>query len=395
MARTRESCDDRFSGYLLALAAKAAEKQLREQTLAAFPNESLHEIVEHFYDREVDVASDEESVEGIGMLIDEPELPHAIRRKSTEVGWAAREMQQHQEKLNRIREEETNQKIAAEATEPTFPDPFWTNGMTSKPGPFISRGTQTEAESLRSAAAPPMLGADLKFRMCPSPKATKFESDQRIDVQLNRHQDGGGLWGGYCVAEESGEYLTPSVKGPMLIQTPYAEQDDPFSLAFSDDLVANGDKPSKSQDSGIRMLVGVNETLKAEVQKSRAQEALLAEFDDSFVTQVYNYLSLGYPSLARPYDAELARISRIPEDQLRIDDDKKDARGYIGIGDPSSSNGSTPEEGGDDENAGYCARWKALRIYIMEWAHQHPSMSHGVTSPSAWGVRARRGSWAI
>jgi hypothetical protein len=395
MARTRESCDDRFSGYLLALAAKAAEKQLREQTLAAFPNESLHEIVEHFYDREVDAASDEESVEGIGMLIDEPDLHHAIRRKSTEVGWAAREMQQHQEKLNRIREEETNQKIADEATEPTFPDPFWTNGMTSKPGPFISRGTPTEADSLRSAAAPPMLGADLTFRMCPSPKATKFESDQRIDVQPNRHQDGGGLWGGYCVAEESGEYLTPSVKGPMLIQTPYAERDDPFASEFSDELVANGDKPSKSQDSGIRMLVGVNETLKVEIQKSRAQEALLAEFDDSFVTQVYNYLSLGYPSLARPYDEELSRISRISEDQLRVDDDKKDARGYIGIGDPLSSNSSTPEEGDDDEKAGYCARWKALRIYIIEWALQHPSMSHGVTSPSAWGVRARRGSWAI
>jgi len=43
LARTRESCDDRFSGYLLALAAKAAEKQLREQALAGFPNESRHE----------------------------------------------------------------------------------------------------------------------------------------------------------------------------------------------------------------------------------------------------------------------------------------------------------------------------------------------------------------
>ena len=50
LARTRESCDERFSGYLLALAAKAAEKQLREQALAAFPNESMHQIVEHFYD---------------------------------------------------------------------------------------------------------------------------------------------------------------------------------------------------------------------------------------------------------------------------------------------------------------------------------------------------------
>ena len=99
LARTRESCDDRFSGYLLALAAKAAEKQLREQALAAFPNESMHEIVEHFYDREIEGASDEESVEGVGLLVlNDPKLEN-IRRKSTEVGWAAKEMQQHQENV--------------------------------------------------------------------------------------------------------------------------------------------------------------------------------------------------------------------------------------------------------------------------------------------------------
>jgi hypothetical protein len=395
IARTRESCDDRFSGYLLDLAAKAAEKQLQEQALAAFPNESLHEVVEHFYDREVELGSDDGEVEGIGMLLDN-ELPTVIRRKSTEIGWAAKEMQQHQEKLNRLREDETNKKLAAEVTDPTFHDPFWTNGMASKP--FVRGASQNEAEALRSAASPPMLGSDLTFRMCPSPKPTKFESDQPIDVQLNRHPDGGGLWGGYCVAEESGEYLSPSVQGPTLIQTPYIEQDDPFSSAFSDELTANVGAKSPSlpsrpkEESGLRMLAGLDETLKAEVAKSKAQEALLAEFNDDFVTQVYNYLSLGYPSLARPYDGELARISRIPEDDLRVDDSKMNAKGYVGIGDPKSSN---EEKNGGGDYAGYCARWKALRLYIHEWALQHPSMSHGVTSPSAWGVRARRGSWAI
>lgn len=394
MARTRESCDDRFSGYLLALAAKAAEKQLQEQALAAFPNESLHEVVEHFYDREVELGSDDGEVEGIGMLLND-ELPTVIRRKSTEIGWAAKEMQHHQEKLNRLREEETNKKIAAEATDPTFPDPFWTNGMSSKP--FVKGASQNEAEALRSASSPPMLGSDLTFRMCPSPKATKFESDQPIDVQPNRHPDGGGLWGGYCVAEELGEYLSPAIQGPTMIHTPYVEREDPFSSAFSGELASNGSakpppSPGKAKESGLRMLAGIDETLKAEVAKSKAQEALLTEFDDDFVTQVYNYLSLGYPSLARPYDGELARISRIPEEDLRIDDSRTDAKGYIGIGNPMS-----PEQemtcGGD--YAGYCARWRALRLYIHEWALQHPSMSHGVTSPSAWGVRARRGSWAI
>jgi hypothetical protein len=403
LSRTRESCDDRFSGYLLELAAKAAEKQLREQALAAFPNESLHELVEHFYDREVEAASDEESVEGIGMLLDGPSLalPSVNRRKSTEVGWAVKEMQQHQEKLNRLREDETNQKIAAEAREPTFPDPFWTNGMTAKPSPFTNNAykdaeKEDDLRAARAAASPPMLGADLKFRMCISPKPTKFESDQRVDVHPHRTDTGGGLWGGYCVAEESGEYLSPAVQGPMLIKTPSNEPEDPFSSAFSQDLTANGLPTSKSKGMGPRALAGIDETLQAHAAKSKLEAELLQEFDDSFVTQVYNYLSLGYPSLARPYDEELARISRIPEENLRADDSKKNARGYIDIKPSSNSNGQSPEKlKSNTDGNGYCARWKALRVYIHEWARQHPSMSQGMTSPGAWGVRARRGSWAI
>lgn len=399
LARTRESCDDRFSGYLLALAAKAAEKQLREQALAAFPNESMHEIVEHFYDREIEGASDEESVEGVGLLLEDPQLK-VIRRKSTEVGWAAKEMQEHQEKLNRLREDETHKKVAAEATQPSFKDPFWTNGMTVK-NAAVARGgepvdAQKEAElaRMRSAASPPMLGGDLKFRMCPSPKATKFETDQRMDIQPNRSDTGGGLWGGYCVSNEPDMFLSPStVKGPALIQTPHAECSDPFSSAFASEIPGAGAKSPRTNghanEGGVRMLAGLDERLKAEVSRSKAEEALLQEFDDTFVTQVYNYLSLGYPSLARQYDEELARISRISESELRTEDNKKDVKGHIGL-----SNGHT-SDGKVEKEEEHCTRWKALRIYILEWARQHPSMSNGAMGPSAWGVRARRGSWAI
>ncbi|KAE8441640.1 hypothetical protein EG329_004607 [Mollisiaceae sp. DMI_Dod_QoI] len=400
LARTRESCDDRFSGYLLALAAKAAEKQLREQALAAFPNESMHEIVEHFYDREREGGSDEESVEGVGLLLDDPQLK-VIRRKSTEVGWAAKEMQEHQEKLNRMREDETNKKVAAEATAPSFKDPFWTNGMTVKNAAF-ARGqdpvdAQKEAElaRMRSAASPPMLGGDLKFRMCPSPKATKFETDQRMDIQPNRSDTGGGLWGGYCVADEPGVFLSPNtVKGPALIQTPHETAADPFSSAFASEIPGAGAKsPGKANghahEGGVRMLAGLDERLKAEVARSKVEEVLLQEFDDIFVTQVYNYLSLGYPALARQYDEELARISKISVAELKVDDSKQNVKGHIRL-----SNGHTTE-GKVEKEEGYCARWKALRIYILEWARQHPSMSNGAMGPSAWGVRARRGSWAI
>ncbi|TVY15167.1 hypothetical protein LARI1_G006069, partial [Lachnellula arida] len=384
LARTRESCDDRFSGYLLALAAKAAEKQLREQALAAFPNETSYEIVEHFYNEE---PSDEDEVEGVGLLHHNHK---SLRRQSTDVGWAAKEMQAHQEKLNRLREEETNQKIADEATKPTFQDPFWTNGMTAPPvNKTVNKAKEAELDRMRSAASPPMLGTDLKFRMCPSPKATKFESDQRIDVQHvqpRKSENGGGLWGGYCVADEPGALITPSTRGPALIQTPRNEREDPFSSAFAS---ASGAKSPRDGAGGVRMLTGLDERLKTEVARSKAEESVLAEFNDAFVTQVYNYLSLGYPALARQYDEELARISRIEPGELRGDDHKKNAKGHIGLVDAP---------GTVDGGGGKCKRWKALRIYILEWARQHPDMGvDGLASPGAWGVgaRERRGSWAI
>ncbi|KAG9240660.1 hypothetical protein BJ878DRAFT_276599 [Calycina marina] len=399
LARTRESCDDRFSGYLLALAAKAAEKQLREQALAAFPNESFRETVEHFYDREIEGQSDEESVEGIGMLLDDTKRPEALRRQSTEVGWAFKEMQEHQEKLNRQREEETNKKLAAEASQPTFKDPFWTNGQTEKQSPFhipsvaLDKQKEAELKFMRSAASPPMLGSDFKFRMCLSPKATKFESDQRIDEKPNRSDSGGGLWGGYCVTEEADQYLSPAIKGPPMIQTPSVEKEDPFSFQFGSDLPKGAKSPtgtkSPRQKSGLGMLTGLDERLKIEMDKTKKNEALLREFDDTFVTQVYNYLSLGYPVIARQYDHELAKISQIAESELCADDVKKNAKGYIGINDPTNG---TKSSGQKDKHAAYCVRWKALRIYILEWARQHPSMAN---DQPAWGVRARRGSWAI
>lgn len=389
-ARTRESCDDRFSGYLLALAAKAAEKQLLEQALAAFPNESAHEVVEHFYDREFENGSD------TGLSDDTKlELAHIEsmqRRKSTEIGWATREMQQHQENLSRQREDETNQKIAQEASQPTFPDPFWTNGMTNNGGIFslptakgpVDKVKEAELARMRSAASPPMLGEDLKFRMCPSPKATKFETDQRIDVQPHRVDDGGGLWNGYCVAEEPGELLSPAPIKPTMIHTPGIEREDPFSTAFSAE-VPKETKGSAGRQGGVKMLAGFDDRMQADAMRSKAKAAVLEEFDDKFVTQVYNYLSLGYPALARSFDKELARISGFSEAELCVDDGEKGGRGYIGL---VAIDGE--EVGGMRQTGEKGPRWNALKKYIFEWGMQHPSMSNGALGPAAW---ARRGSW--
>jgi hypothetical protein len=386
LARTRESCDDRVSGYLLELAAKAAEKQLREQALAAFPNSDIHDPVEHFYDREIDTSSDDEETIGVGLLPHE-RLSNSVRRKSTEVGWEAREMQRHQELLARQREEETLRLLAAEANEPTFRDPFWTNGMTVKNGPIVDPEKEAELERMRSAASPPMLGSDLVFRRCPSPKVTKFETDQRVNVTHKRNEDGGGLWGGYCVADDESQYLSPALRGPPLLATPANEREDIFAASFAPETPGRKSRPGSLTPGkgGVHLLSGLDERLAAEAAKSKMEEALEQEFDDKFVTQVYNYLSLGYPSLARQYDEELSKISRILEEELCKDDNQSDVQGHIGLieGDTIAA----PRV--------RCTRWKALRIYIREWARQHPSMSNEAASPSAWGVRARRGSWAI
>lgn len=389
MARTRESCDDRFSGYLLELAAKAAEKQLREQAEAAFPNSDYHDPVEHFYDREIDTSSEEdEDTIGVGLLPHEMLGDmHPVRRKSTEVGWAAREMQQHQEHLARLREEETHRLLAAEASQPTFPDPFWTNGMTVKNGPIVDKEKEAELERMRNAASPPMLGGDLVFRRCPSPKATKFETDQRANVMHKRSEGGGGLWGGYCVADDESQFISPAIRGPPLLATPANEREDIFSISFGNEIDGNKSRPSSptAAKGGVHLLTGLDERLKAEAAKSKFNETLEQEFDDRFVTQVYNYLSLGYPSLARQYDEELSKISRIPIEELNKDDSQADVTGHIGL-----VEGETVVARGIR-----CARWTALRIYILEWARQHPDMNNEAASPIAWGVRARRGSWAI
>jgi hypothetical protein len=152
-----------------------------------------------------------------------------------------------------------------------------------------------------------------------------------------------------------------------------------------------------------------------------------AEFTDEFITQVYNYLSLGYPSLGRQYDEELSRIAKIPEEELRKDDRHADAKGYIGIiaginpkgplGNGTNGLGRMGEDKApgrqgidgkvntSDEKVSsvvgikgsdprHCSRWVALKAYIVEWARQNPDLGDS-EAPKAWGVRARRGSWAI
>ncbi len=162
---------------------------------------------------------------------------------------------------------------------------------------------------------------------------------------------------------------------------------------------------------GLHMLMGLDERLRKEKAAADRAEEIAAEFDDGFVTQVYNYLSLGYPATARAYDDELAKISHIDaadlaRDDAAIMDGLARAKGHIALamrdGDhshhyhqnaQSNARDDVDMDHDDDDDDDRCPRWQALKLYILEWARQHPDL--GSFSPLAWGVQERRGSWGI
>ncbi|KAK4195384.1 hypothetical protein QBC40DRAFT_21792 [Triangularia verruculosa] len=323
---------------------------------------------------------------------------------------------------------------------------------------------------LRLKPSPPMLGQDLKFRMCPSPKQTKLEPDHLWDLETgttleDQHRDPTeqhGLWRGYCYTRNHNEKIA-HVDRPLMITTPLPDPSntDPFDRAFgtapanlseeptpmgsrADSLhfpggasiqlqrkphSANGSLPlpehrtKNNAPKGLHMLHNLHnldEKLKQEKAMVDLEEKIAAEFDDKLVTQVYNYLSLGYPATARLYDEELSKISRIPVEDLEMDDDAimenlwgTQVHGSSQSSDSRSQNSDDTglrraagkrtkatghimldsEEQDNVREEDRCPRWKALKRYIYEWARQHPDLN--AISPLAWGVRERRGSWGI
>ncbi|CAM1509497.1 Fc.00g032360.m01.CDS01 [Cosmosporella sp. VM-42] len=245
--------------------------------------------------------------------------------------------------------------------------------------------------------SPPMLGKDLKFRRCPSPKQTKLEPDHPFAAlhAEEKHRDlsgKGGLWRGYCFRSESNDgYLVPAdLHAPQMMATPMppATPGDPesnYGSAISDEptslLSPAEHRVRNGQPKGLHMLHGLDERLKKEKAQAELDEKIQQEFNDAFVTQVYNYLSLGYPATARAFDDELSKISLMGIDELERDDEKRLAKGHL-----LEADDATPREQ-------RCPRWTALRTYITEWARQHPNLDN--LEPTAWGVRERRGSWAI
>ncbi|ROT40465.1 hypothetical protein SODALDRAFT_306757 [Sodiomyces alkalinus F11] len=508
----RESEDENASDYLLEWAAKEAEREMQEAALAAFPNSRAREGgAAHFYFRES--SGDDSTSAGTTPLLPgrvrKPVGNHTrvMRRKSSDLGYWHKYMQEHAEKLAAERGETELSEPGKDVVDDLHqldddeldkielegpPDPLWLTSsdktsvasapLARHPGedvmaldatvatptatatasadealppvhdasvsdvaseafgepppawffpkagaPFIPRsqipaetgfrnqnhhrgglgrpfGFAAEREDpqfkkMRKAASPPMLGRDLKFRKCPSPKHTKLEPEHvfrevPMGDELNRDASGQqGLWRGYCYrgSDSDVDIVPSSLQAPKMLSTPHpqGQSGDPFARAFGSKLSSeapvsptNEHRLKSGQAKGLHMLHGIDDKLRREKAVSDREDKIAAEFNDPFVTQVFNYLSLGCPATARAFDEELAKISRMSVEDLERDDAAQMAAGHIVEATPES----VPEESMNP-------RWRALKSYIHEWARQHPDLD--CLDPLAWGVRERRGSWAI
>lgn len=278
-----------------------------------------------------------------------------------------------------------------------------------------------ELTKMRNAASPPMQGGDLIFPFTTSPKMTRCETDQAPRprtadgpdseagttivgepglwcAQVNVSTGGSaGLWMGMCKRDshEQSRPVTPLRSG---IQTPAYDIHNPFDAPTPS--IGGRATPGKRAGRpylGMQLLPmtpprdnNVEDAFVSSIDRKLLLERQIDEqFPNHVITQIYNYLSLGYPSLARPFDEELSKISKISIEEIRRDDETQDAKGYVGA----------PEGHGVDgtfiENEGGCRRWEALRLYVREWARQSPNFkTEAFGVGAAWGARARRGSWA-
>ncbi|KAJ5809117.1 uncharacterized protein N7503_001335 [Penicillium pulvis] len=352
----RESYDGEISEYLLSLAARSAQKQLKEQALAAFPNEQVYEPVDHFA-----IDEDESDSEDENFMYPSKHHLKSRRQSSADLSWELEYMRQHKE--------EAEQRLRA-------------MGTSGKPK---LAPTEPKPEPKNLGPSPPMLGGDIVLPWSLSPDGTLCENTStKNDSQAAEDRctgcgglwceesqaDGGrkaGLWMGTCRKADGPERESHLISG---IMTPMTQD---YELELNLSPRPNAPSSQSDQRGPLRSQYGVSPVLSQDSDD---------EFHDGFVTQIYNYLSLGYPCVARCYDYELGRISGITVEDLRRDDLETDARGYV----------VAPE---NNNNEVACIRWKALRLYIREWARQQPNMAEDENGLEAWGVPERRGSWAI
>jgi hypothetical protein len=404
--RCRRSCDEKLLRYLLSLAAYSAEKQLRDQALAAFPNEQVHQSISHFaIDNEEDFDCEEPGAEVIPW--DATEELEPFRRQSTaDLPLELEEMRRYK------REAETrNCDKERDAARLRSPPPVMAmrQGLSNTDRTLdISTvdGSQSEREAgMTRISRPSMLGGDLIFPLSLSPQATMHETVQIVQIPVpcpaneierkkcaglwgvspnannnknhhHHHQDrGDGLWMGTCRTKRLDQ------PPPKILEMPPSDIDGESYMNL-------GPVASTNQSSQFLGPPAPDLHSNRTAKTLYMEEEIDREYHDGFVTQVYNYLSLGYPSTARDYDHELGHVAGIPIDDLRRDDLYTDAKGYV----------KAPEGAGVSEQHmphGKCMRWMALRLYIRKWAREQSARVMDVNATEAWGVSERKGSWAV
>ncbi|PLB48581.1 hypothetical protein P170DRAFT_359416 [Aspergillus steynii IBT 23096] len=369
----RESCDEEISSYLLSLAAQAAEQQLKEQALAAFPNEQVYQPVDHFA---ID-NDDEESSHDEDLLLPGQLDKLDARRKS------AADLSSELECL-RFYKQKTAVKQSP-AIENYGNIPLLSEPLTHPPaghdGSMDVESCSKPAQNGRHAS-PPMLGNDLIFPLSSSPETTIYDSGNSFSTthriytnpglwHASPHQgDHGadGLWMGTCKNNRRLEVM----------QTPVTNMQESISVPTARESTLTAESPGAGNSlAAARGLDMRNPVINEDAESYPS---------DDFVTQIYNYLSLGYPCVARYYDHELSKVSGIPVVELRQDDIRTDAKGFVFQEAQKIARKNTSNS---------CKRWHALRLYIHKRGSQRPCVPEEDANHEKWGVLERRGSWAV
>ncbi|KAF2226552.1 hypothetical protein BDZ85DRAFT_191200 [Elsinoe ampelina] len=342
--KAQEVQEEQFSQFMSGLEAQRAEQKLREQVLAAFPNSDFHEPVEHYVNNDDNDSDD-------------------IEQATSRIDWELEDMKKHHEELEKARAAAL---LASTKRTEASPSPWW-NAAAARD---FAKGVDPETTAMRDGARPPMLGTDLVFPRSKSPEPARFDITQGSETLRTQ----------MCYLTEQAE---ARAREPKTINGLWGGAPSPIkSSSETKGLWAGLCASSRIVEPRIDSVLNTDEELDSLME---------ADYPDTFVTQVFNYLSLGYPSLARPFDDELAKISGVPVAELRKDDAvaKSMPKGYIRIGDDFEGRNDGTSQ---DLEHNQCARWRALKKYIREWARQEKGMVQVQAVP--WGTGARRGSWA-
>ncbi|RDW64277.1 uncharacterized protein DSM5745_09688 [Aspergillus mulundensis] len=382
--RPRNSRRTSFLEYILPFSPHPTENQIKEQALAAFPNEQVYQPVDHFaIDRDEEESSYGESIDIRDARF---EFRTSRRASSADLPSELEYLRRHKEEASMNRRHYLTTRGAR--------SPLAARWSLKNAGKIANLGEGRDAGSplspltqLRQLASPPMLGSDLTFPQSLTPETSICERPNGVyenrsslsslsglwsaSPRSSAHHDVGGLWNGTCKPDRNSTHGAATLLTGLI--TPRHDMEDATGLS---------DEPSKAQ-------APLHRNTQLDVQSlgndSHHSEYVNEEFNDAFVTQIYDYLSLGYPSIARYYDYELSKVSGVSVASLRADDLIVDAKGHVGVHD-FSNNGATN---------GACMRWTALRLYIQEWVRQQPQMLEAGRYRDPWGVRERKGSWAV